>query len=101
MNAQASRKKKRIKHTIIVKEYYENGLLKEKGKKKLIMKVSTRPDGRSCGVMSFLKQGKWTEYHINGKKKRTLLYEKGKIVRILKYWNKKGKNIKGNKPQDH
>lgn len=82
--------RKANKKTIVVKVYFENVQLKEKGKKKLQLKISTSPNARSNGLMAFFKQGKWTEYYSNGNKKRIVVYNGGDIKKVVKKWNEDG-----------
>ena len=81
---------KQVKRTIKVLEYHENGQVKEKGKKKLQTKVSNTPGGRLNGLLTYFKQGKWTEYYSNGNKKSILIYDQGEVVKEAKSWNKDG-----------
>lgn len=79
--------KKSRKKTIKVIEYYENGQLKAKGKKKLQTKLSSTTNGRTNGIMTYFKSGKWIEYYSNGNKKRIIIYDKGDIIKEVKKWN--------------
>ena len=92
--SQESAERKSNKKTVVVKEYFENGQLKEKGRKKLQMKISSTPNGRSNGLMTYFKKGKWIEYYSNGNKKRIIVYDKGEIVKEVKSWNEDGTKSK-------
>ncbi|PHR47061.1 MAG: hypothetical protein COA32_09055 [Fluviicola sp.] len=86
---QDSSGKKISKNKVLVKEYYENGQLKAKGKKKRCFKVHS-VDGRSCGIMSFFKHGRWTHYYANGQKKSVEKYKKGEFIKLMRSWNEDG-----------
>ncbi len=88
--SQESTPKHQRKGTIVAEEYHTNGGLKEKGRKKLQVKLSSTTSGRMNGVMSYLKHGKWTEFYINGNKKRVVIYDKGEIVKEKREWNEDG-----------
>ena len=91
-NGQEKTETKPYKKKIIIREYFENGKLKEKGKKTLQLKVYALPDGsRPHGRRAYVKQGKWTEYYSNGNKKRLVIYDKGEILKVVKEWNVDGK----------
>jgi antitoxin component YwqK of YwqJK toxin-antitoxin module len=78
------------KKIIKVEVHYDNGQLKTKGKKKLQIIFSLTSGGRSNGVMTFLKQGRWVEYYRNGNKKRIIIYDKGDVIKEVRNWNKDG-----------
>ena len=68
----------RIKKTIRVKEHYENGRLKAKGKKKLSLRVFHRPGSEMGeGVGRHWKEGYWSEYDSCGNKVRKIFYKQG------------------------
>lgn len=73
---------------------YPSGELKEKGKKKLMTKLTSTANGRANGVMTFFKHGKWIEYHKNGNKKRVIIYNKDEIIKVKKEWNEDGSRKK-------
>jgi len=72
---------------------YSSGELKEKGKKKLMKKLSSTNSGRINGVMAYFKHGKWIEFYKNGKKKRIVIYNKDEIVSVKKEWDENGNRI--------
>lgn len=83
---------KKKKQNIEIK--YSSGELKEKGKKKLMTKLSSTNNGRTNGVMAYFKNGKWIEYYKNGKKKRIVIYNKDEIINVKKEWDENGNRIK-------
>ncbi|HBS88789.1 MAG: hypothetical protein A2W91_04055 [Bacteroidetes bacterium GWF2_38_335] len=86
-----------VKRIIKTKEFYENGKIKEKGRKKLQLKLSYTPSGRGNGQRTHFKQGRWTEYYPNGNKKRIVRYDIGDIVKVVRSWNQDGTKDKTTK----
>ena len=77
-----------------IKVHYENGQIKEEGRKKLQTKTSITNNGRVNAQVDYFREGRWTEYYKNGKKKRVVLYRKGELVKVIRKWKEDGTRVR-------
>lgn len=79
--------KQLIKKRFKTKEYYEDGVLKAKGKMARGLRLSglTSTKQWRCAVTTLQRDGKWIEYYPNGRKKRVLRYRNGE-EQVIRTW---------------